>query len=68
VTNWINMSFILVPQADRRQRSDRRRFYRGGRRATDQPAREQLSGEDATGVWTVTGNEARATTEKQYFN
>jgi hypothetical protein len=63
------MSFILVPQADRRQTPDRRRFLRGGRRASDVATCEQpLAADDTAAIWTVTGNDQRPPAEKQYFH
>jgi hypothetical protein len=69
VTNWPQMSFILVPQADRRQTLDRRRFHRGGRRASDVGTCEQpLAANDTAAIWTVSGNDQLPSAEKQYLH
>jgi hypothetical protein len=48
VTDQPFMFFTLVPQTDRRQVSDRRNFWRGGRRASDVAARRDAIGETAS--------------------
>ena len=53
--------FTLVPQADRRQISERRNFWRGGRRATDAVAHQEALGEGApadTVLWAASASSA----------
>jgi hypothetical protein len=38
VADFADVTFILVPQPDRRQPATRRTFWRGGRRASDMVA------------------------------
>jgi hypothetical protein len=69
VTNWPQMSFILVPQTDRRQTVDRRRFHRSGRRASDAAAYEQpLSADAGAAVWNISENDQPSSREKHYLH
>ena len=61
------MTFTLVPQTDRRQVSDRRNFWRGGRRASDIVLRQQaiIEGNSAdTILWSAATNDLRTGVEK----
>lgn len=42
----LDLFFTLVPQRDRRQTTDRRRVWRGGRRASDVNTADVLGGSD----------------------
>ena len=46
----------IVLRPDRRQSEDRRGQYRGGRRASDQPAFALSSTPDADELWKVSGD------------
>lgn len=70
MTEWPHMSFILVPQPDRRQIPDRRSFWRGSRRACDMVAsRQTLAPRDHAIAWTaVQRDQAHAMAGKSYLN
>jgi hypothetical protein len=67
VTKSDVMTFTLVPQTDRRQQPDRRKSWRGSRRAADLLLREQslLDGERAA-EWNTVGSHARGSGEESY--
>ena len=61
VTEQPFMFFTLVPQTDRRQASDRRNDWRGGRRASDVVTRQEALGEASvtTILWAASTADAR---------
>jgi hypothetical protein len=63
VKNRIDLPFTLTPQRDRRQQSDRRLAWRGGRRAADHVCANVVAAPDLI-LWTSLLAEAQRLTEK----
>jgi hypothetical protein len=69
VNEWPFATLRFVQQSDRRQRSDRRKEFRGGRRALDFGQPEQaVSANDATMLWNVPQEYQRAAVDKSFLN
>ena len=70
MTEWPHISFILVPQTDRRQQADRRCFWRGSRRASDVAATQAtLAPHDPAVIWTGAQiDDSRGSLEKTYLH
>jgi hypothetical protein len=69
VNEWPYASLRFVQQSDRRQRPDRRKVSRGGRRALDFGQSEQaVSASDATILWSVAQEYQRAAIDKSFLH
>lgn len=66
--NRNDAQFILMPQRDRRQMSDRRAAWRGGRRAADYSCASPLPAGESLPLWTPSLEHAGRDVEKRILH